>query len=114
MAWPFNSISSKKKFLKSVFLLVYHQNPQVLKEIEHGKKDREKILKKEGKEKFQESLQIKGEVNILRGEKHFNFKIFLRESIFSPSVIPFQKPFPKSFKKISQLFLDHPLTWQYT
>jgi hypothetical protein len=24
--------------------------------------------------KFQESLQIKGEVNIFRGEKHFNFK----------------------------------------
>jgi hypothetical protein len=46
MAWPFYSISSKKKFLKSVFLLVYHQNPQVLKEIEHGKKDREKVLKK--------------------------------------------------------------------
>jgi hypothetical protein len=26
------------------------------------------------KKKLQESLQIKGEVNILRGEKHFNFK----------------------------------------
>jgi hypothetical protein len=26
------------------------------------------------KEKLQESLQIKGEVNISRGEKHFNFK----------------------------------------
>jgi hypothetical protein len=26
------------------------------------------------KEKLQESLQIKGEVDILRGEKHFNFK----------------------------------------
>jgi hypothetical protein len=26
------------------------------------------------KEKLQESIQIKGEVNILRGEKHFNFK----------------------------------------
>jgi hypothetical protein len=26
------------------------------------------------KRKLQESLQIKGEVNILRGEKHFNFK----------------------------------------
>jgi hypothetical protein len=30
--------------------------------------------KKKEKEKLQESLQIKGEVNILRGEKHFNFK----------------------------------------
>jgi hypothetical protein len=27
------------------------------------------------KEKLQKSLQIKGEVNISRGEKHFNFKI---------------------------------------
>jgi hypothetical protein len=26
------------------------------------------------KEKLQESLQIKGEVDILRGEKHFKFK----------------------------------------
>jgi hypothetical protein len=31
--------------------------------------------KKMEKEKLQESLQIKGEVNILRGEKHFNLKI---------------------------------------
>jgi hypothetical protein len=33
-------------------------------------------IKKRGKkkEKLQESLQIKGEVNILRGEKYFNFK----------------------------------------
>jgi hypothetical protein len=30
--------------------------------------------KKKEKEKLQESLQIKGKVNILRGEKHFNFK----------------------------------------
>jgi hypothetical protein len=29
---------------------------------------------KEKKRKLQESHQIKGEVNILRGEKHFNFK----------------------------------------
>jgi hypothetical protein len=36
-------------------------------EMEHIKKEKEK-------EKIQESLQIKGEVNILRGEKHFNFK----------------------------------------
>jgi hypothetical protein len=34
-------------------------------------------MKKEEKgkrKKLQESPQIKGEVNILRGEKHFNFK----------------------------------------
>jgi hypothetical protein len=31
--------------------------------------------KKKEKEKLQESFQIKGEVNVLRGEKQFNFKI---------------------------------------
>jgi hypothetical protein len=60
--------------------------------MEHRKKrekEEEKVLKKE--RKLQESLQIKGEVNILRGEKHINFKnSFLYDSIFSPSIIPFQ------------------------
>jgi hypothetical protein len=37
--------------------------------MEHKKK-----RKKEEEKKLQESLQIKGKVNILRGEKHFNFK----------------------------------------
>jgi hypothetical protein len=61
--------------------------------------------------KLQESPQIKGEVNILRGEKHFNIKdSFLCDSIFSPSIIPFQK----SMRKYSYLFLDRPLAWQYT
>jgi hypothetical protein len=68
--------------------------------MEHRKKERKRgrksIEKKEKKKrKLQESLQIKGEVNILRGEKDFNFKnSFLYDSIFSPSMIPFQKPFP--------------------
>jgi hypothetical protein len=42
--------------------------------MEHRKKRekvKEKVLKKR---KLQESLQIKGEVNILGGEKHLNFK----------------------------------------
>jgi hypothetical protein len=33
-----------------------------------------KKREREKKEKLQESLQIKGEVNIFIGEKHFNFK----------------------------------------
>jgi hypothetical protein len=54
------------------------------------------------KRKLQESLQIKGEVNILREEKHFNLKnYFSCDSIFSPSIIPFKKPFPKSLRKFS-------------
>jgi hypothetical protein len=58
--------------------------------------EEEKVLKKGKKErKHQESLQIKREVNILRGEKYFNFKnSFLYDSIFSPCIITFQKPFP--------------------
>jgi hypothetical protein len=44
----------------------------------------------------------KGEVNNLRGERHFNFKNpFWCDLIFSPSIIPFQKPFPKSLRKFS-------------
>jgi hypothetical protein len=41
-------------------------------------REREKVLKKrkkKEKEKLQEYLQIKEELNILRGEKHCNFKI---------------------------------------
>jgi hypothetical protein len=53
-----------------IFLLKYHQNPQVLKRRNIEKRKKKKKEKKE----LQESPQIKGEVNILRGEKHFNFK----------------------------------------
>jgi hypothetical protein len=59
-------------------------------------------MKKKKEKKLQESPQIKREVNILRGEKHFNFKNpFCCDSIFSPSIIPFQKSFPKSLRKFS-------------
>jgi hypothetical protein len=86
----------EKKFLKKWFSPQISSKPPSPQEIEH--------IKKRGKEKekIQESLQIKGEVNILRGEKHFNFKNpFWCDSIFSPSIIPFQKPFPKSLRKFS-------------
>jgi hypothetical protein len=39
--------------------------------MEHRKKEKQE---EKGKKRLQESPQIKGEVNILRGEKHFNFK----------------------------------------
>jgi hypothetical protein len=54
--------------------------------MEHRKKEKEeeKVLKKK-REKLQESLQIKGEVNILRGGKHFNFE----NPIY---MIPFSSP----------------------
>jgi hypothetical protein len=60
-----------KVFEEVIFLLKYHQNPQVLKKQSIEKKKKVKIKEKK---KLQESPQIKGEVNILRGEKHFNFK----------------------------------------
>jgi hypothetical protein len=69
----------EKKFLKNDFLLKHHQNPQVLKR---------RSMKKR---KLQESLQIKGEVNILRGEKRFNFKTLF-------DVIPFSPPPSYHFK----------------
>jgi hypothetical protein len=62
-----------------VFLLKYHQNPQ---ETEHRKKREKMYWKKEKKKKrgrkrkAQRVSSNKGEANILRGEKYFNFKIF--------------------------------------
>jgi hypothetical protein len=61
------------------FLHKYHQNPQ---ETEHRKKkkERKRIEKREKrrgrKRKAPRVYSNKGEVNILRVEKHFNFKIF--------------------------------------
>jgi hypothetical protein len=55
--------------------------------MEHRKKEREKL---------QESLQIKGEVNILRGGKHFNF-----ENPFY--VIPFSPPPSYQFENLFQI-----------
>jgi hypothetical protein len=55
-----------KVFEEVTFLLKYHQNSPSPQATEHKKKKREKLLKKEerkkeeGKEKLQESLQIKG------------------------------------------------------
>jgi hypothetical protein len=58
----------KRGFSRRDFLLKYHQKPPSPHETEHKQKG-----KKEKKE-HQESPQIKGEVNILRGGKHFSFK----------------------------------------
>jgi hypothetical protein len=62
------SCDLKRGLRRSDFLLKYHQNTQVLKRqsIEKRKKEKEK--------KLQESPQVKGQVQILRGEKYFNFK----------------------------------------
>jgi hypothetical protein len=58
---------------------------------------------REKKQKMRKAPKVssnKGEVNILRGERHFNFKNPFRcDLIFSPSIISFQKPFPKIIEK---------------
>jgi hypothetical protein len=42
--------------------------------MEHRKHKKKEEKERKRKKELQESPQIKGEVNILRGEKHFNFK----------------------------------------
>jgi hypothetical protein len=81
--------------------------------MEKGRKsiEKKKEREKEKKEKVQESLQIKRESQYFERRKNIaTSKFFLYEPILFPSIIPFQKLFPKSFEKILQLFLDHPLT----
>jgi hypothetical protein len=82
MTMPFDVKPFEKKVFKEViFLLKYHQNPQVLKRQSIEKKRKsiekrknEKRKKRGRKRKVPRVSSNKGEVNILRGEKHFNFK----------------------------------------
>jgi hypothetical protein len=96
----------KRSCWRSDFSPLISSKPPSHQETEHrkkGEKEKEKVLKKR---KLQESLQIKGEVNILIGEKHFNFKnSFLYDSIFSPSIIPFRKSFPNHWENFLNSFL---------
>jgi hypothetical protein len=62
------SCDLKRGLRRSDFLLKYHQNTQVLKRQSIEKRKNKK------KKKLQESPQVKGQVQILRGEKYFNFK----------------------------------------
>jgi hypothetical protein len=58
--------------------------------------------KRERERKAPKVSSNKGVVNILRGEICFNFKNpFQCDPIFSPSIILFQKPFPKLLRKLS-------------
>jgi hypothetical protein len=57
------------------------------------KKEKEKEREKRKSSKVSSN---KGEANISRGERYFNYKNPFRcDLIFSPSITPFQKPFPK-------------------
>jgi hypothetical protein len=65
------------------------------------KSSRDEAKKERGRERKAPRVSSnKWEVNILRGERHFNFKNpFQCDPIPPPSIIPFQKPFPKSLSE---------------
>jgi hypothetical protein len=92
---------------KWFFSSKYHQNPQVLKRLSIKRREREKeeekVLKRE-REKLQESLQIKGGINILRGGKYFNFKNPFYMIPFSP---PPSYHFENFFQIIEKVFVTH-------
>jgi hypothetical protein len=78
-----------------IFLLKYHENPPSPQETEHKKREGKLIEKKEKRGRKRKAPRVssnKGEVNILRGEKYFNFKNILFD------VIPFSPPPSYHFK----------------
>jgi hypothetical protein len=89
-----------KESLKIVFSSNISKIPLFIlnKETEYREKARKrsKEKKEKGRKASKVSLFEKGEFNILKGENIF--KTFLCESIFSPSILPLQKTFSKSFK----------------
>jgi hypothetical protein len=99
MTMPFQVMPFEKRFLKKCFSSQISSKPPS-QEREHRKK--EKRRRREKKKKAPRVSSNKREVHILRGEKHFNFiDPFLCDSIFSPSIIYFQKPFSKPLRKFS-------------
>jgi hypothetical protein len=76
MTMPFHVKSFEKKFLKKLFSPQISSKPPSPQETEHNKKgEKERKVKKRGrKRKASRVYSNKGEVNILRGEKRFNFK----------------------------------------
>jgi hypothetical protein len=75
-----------------IFLLKYHQNSPSPQETEHKKRRERKIIEKRKKKNSPRVSSNKGKVNILRGEKYFNFKNILFD------VIPFSSPPSYHFK----------------
>jgi hypothetical protein len=74
--------------------------------IETPRSSRDGAKKRERKRKAPKVSTNKGEVNILIGERRFNSKNpFRYDPVFSPSIIPFQKPFLKSFLLTHELHI---------
>jgi hypothetical protein len=92
----------EKNFLNKGFSPQISSKTPSPQETEFRKREKKKEKEKSKRKKNFKSLFNKEEVNISRGEKHFDFKNTFRcDSIFSLSTIPFQKPFPKSLRKFS-------------
>jgi hypothetical protein len=61
-------------------------------------REEEKVLKRKKERKLHESLEINGEVNILRGGKHFNFGYPFYMIPFSPHPShPFSLPMSSTY-----------------
>jgi hypothetical protein len=98
MTMPFHVMPFEKRFLKKWFSPQISSKPQVLRRrsIEKNKK-REK-----GKKAPRASLnKIGSQYSKRRKTLQLQKYPFWCDSIFSPSIIPFQKPFPKSLRKFS-------------
>jgi hypothetical protein len=96
-----------KEFLKAVFLLKYHQNPWVLKELEHRKK--EKILeksreKKKEKEMLQDSSNKKGKLIFWENKNIATSKSFCMSPFSSPPSNHFKNPFKNHLRKFHSSF----------
>jgi hypothetical protein len=86
--------SFEKKFLKKWFSPQMSLKPLGPKETELEKGEKEKE-----KEKLQKSLQIKGKLAFWEEKDVSTSKIIFDAIPSPPSIIPFQKPFPKSLRK---------------
>jgi hypothetical protein len=102
---PFHVMPFETKFLKKWFSPQISSKPPSPQETEQKekiieKREKRKNRKRERKRKAPRVSSNKGEVNILREEKHFNFKNpFWCDSIFSPSII----------EKVFLTLFDYPL-----
>jgi hypothetical protein len=96
-AWLHSGIRVHRQVLKRSDFLKYHQNPQVLKRQSKEKKGRERKAPRVSSNKWQ--------VNILRGEKHFNFKNpFWCDFIFPLPSYHFKNPFQNYWESFLNSF----------
>jgi hypothetical protein len=101
----------KRKFLKKWFFSQISSKPSSPQETELRKKG-EKYWKKKKKEKQKRGRKRKapwvssnkGDVNIIRGEKHFNFKNLFLMWFSPPSSYHFKNPFQNYWESFFSSF----------